>query len=72
MCSTYIPARAIASQALSIFGDQRDLVQVGSTGFAILSASSVQETLDFALASHIATLRARVPVAFFWRLPSHT
>jgi homodimeric pyruvate:ferredoxin (flavodoxin) oxidoreductase len=61
-CVFHIPARAIASQALSIFGDQNDVMQVRSTGFAILFANSVQETLDFALASHIATLRARVPI----------
>jgi len=60
-CVFHIPARAIASQALSIFGDQNDIMQVRSTGFAILFANSVQESLDFALASHIATLRARVP-----------
>eukprot|EP00928_Gymnodinium_smaydae_P053914 TRINITY_DN3779_c0_g1_i7.p1 TRINITY_DN3779_c0_g1~~TRINITY_DN3779_c0_g1_i7.p1 ORF type:complete len:1846 (-),score=416.50 TRINITY_DN3779_c0_g1_i7:209-5746(-) len=60
-CVFHIPARAVASQALSIFGDQNDIMQVRSTGFAILFANTVQETLDFALASHIATLRARVP-----------
>merc|ERR1719424_1474025 len=61
-CVFHIPARAIASQALSIFGDQNDVMQVRSTGFAILFANSVQETLDFALVAHIATLRARVPI----------
>ena len=55
----HVPARAIAGQALSIFGDQNDLCQIRSTGFSILFASNVQETLDFALASHIATLRCR-------------
>jgi len=60
-CVFHIPARAIASQALSIFGDQNDIMQVRSTGFAILFANTVQETLDFALAAHIATLRSRVP-----------
>merc|ERR1740117_1360648 len=60
-CVFHVPARAIAGQALSIFGDQNDIQMVRSTGFAILFASTVQETLDFALASHIATLRSRVP-----------
>jgi pyruvate-ferredoxin/flavodoxin oxidoreductase len=60
-CVFHIPARAIASQALSIFGDQNDICQVRSTGFAILFGNSVQESLDFALACHIATLRSRVP-----------
>jgi len=60
-CVFHVPARAVAGQALSIFGDQNDIQAVRSTGFAILFASNVQETLDFALAAHIATLRSRVP-----------
>jgi homodimeric pyruvate:ferredoxin (flavodoxin) oxidoreductase len=60
-CVFHVPARAIAGQALSIFGDQNDLCQIRSTGFSILFASNVQETLDFALAAHIATLRCRIP-----------
>jgi pyruvate-ferredoxin/flavodoxin oxidoreductase len=60
-CVFHVPARAVAGQALSIFGDQNDLCQVRSTGFSILFGSTVQETLDFALAAHIATLRSRVP-----------
>lgn len=57
----HIPSRAIAGQALSIFGDQNDIMQVRSTGFAFLFANTVQETLDFALVAHIATLKSRVP-----------
>ncbi|CAJ1388754.1 unnamed protein product, partial [Effrenium voratum] len=60
-CVMHVAARAVAGQALSIFGDQNDIQAVRSTGFAILFGSSVQQSLDFALASHIATLRSRVP-----------
>jgi pyruvate-ferredoxin/flavodoxin oxidoreductase len=60
-CVFHIPARAVASQALSIFGDQNDVMQTRAAGFALLFASTVQETLDFGLAAHIATLRCRIP-----------
>eukprot|EP00930_Biecheleria_cincta_P033054 TRINITY_DN228_c0_g1_i1.p1 TRINITY_DN228_c0_g1~~TRINITY_DN228_c0_g1_i1.p1 ORF type:complete len:1881 (-),score=444.47 TRINITY_DN228_c0_g1_i1:541-5724(-) len=60
-CVMHVPARAVAGQALSIFGDQNDIQAVRSTGFAILFGSTVQEALDLALASHIATLRSRIP-----------
>ncbi|CAE8684018.1 unnamed protein product [Polarella glacialis] len=60
-CVMHIAARAVAGQALSIFGDQNDIQAVRSTGFAILFGATVQEALDFALVSHIATLRSRVP-----------
>jgi len=60
-CVMHVAARAVAGQALSIFGDQNDIQAVRSTGFAILFGSSVQQAVDFALASHIATLRSRVP-----------
>ncbi|CAE7630777.1 PFOR [Symbiodinium pilosum] len=60
-CVMHVAARAVAGQALSIFGDQNDIQAVRSTGFAILFGSTVQQALDFALVSHIATLRSRVP-----------
>lgn len=60
-CVIHVAARAVAGQALSIFGDQGDIQAVRSTGFAILFGSTVQEALDFALVAHIATLRSRVP-----------
>eukprot|EP00933_Yihiella_yeosuensis_P006407 TRINITY_DN1110_c0_g2_i4.p1 TRINITY_DN1110_c0_g2~~TRINITY_DN1110_c0_g2_i4.p1 ORF type:complete len:1858 (-),score=525.91 TRINITY_DN1110_c0_g2_i4:496-6069(-) len=60
-CVMHVAARAVAGQALSIFGDQNDIQAVRSTGFAILFGSNVQQALDFALAAHIATLRSRVP-----------
>src|SRR5438105_806705 len=57
----HIAARAIATHALSIFGDHSDVMATRSCGWAMLFANSVQEVMDFALVSQAATLRSRVP-----------
>ncbi|HYD32647.1 MAG TPA: pyruvate:ferredoxin (flavodoxin) oxidoreductase, partial [Azospirillaceae bacterium] len=62
----HVAARTLASHALSIFGDHQDVMACRQTGFAMLSASSVQEAHDFALISHAATLKARVPFLHFF------
>lgn len=62
----HVSARAIACQGLSIFGDHGDVMAVRQTGFALLSSTSVQEAMDFALIAHSATLEARVPFVHFF------
>jgi pyruvate-ferredoxin/flavodoxin oxidoreductase len=62
----HVAARALATHALSIFGDHSDVMAARGTGWAMLCASSVQEAHDFALVSHAATLRTRVPVLHFF------
>jgi pyruvate-ferredoxin/flavodoxin oxidoreductase len=57
----HIAARAIATQALSIFGDHSDVMAARATGWAMLFSASVQEAMDMAAISHAATLEARVP-----------
>ena len=57
----HIAARAIATHALSIFGDHSDVMATRSCGWAMLFANSVQEVMDFALLSQAGTLRSRVP-----------
>jgi pyruvate-ferredoxin/flavodoxin oxidoreductase len=57
----HITARAVATQALSIFGDHSDVMATRATGWAMLFANSVQETMDFALIAQASTLEARVP-----------
>src|SRR5438874_2822974 len=57
----HIAARAIATHALSIFGDHSDVMATRSCGWAMLFANSVQEVMDFALIAQAATLRSRVP-----------
>jgi pyruvate-ferredoxin/flavodoxin oxidoreductase len=62
----HVAARTIATHALSIFGDHSDVMSARMTGWAMLCASSVQESQDLALVSHAATLRARVPFVHFF------
>src|SRR5947209_5419912 len=62
----HVAARAIATQALSIFGEHSDVMAARGTGWAMLSAASVQEAQDLAIIAHAATLRARVPFMHFF------
>ncbi len=62
----HVAARTIATHALSIFGDHSDVMGCRMTGWAMLCATSVQEAHDFALVSHAATLRSRVPFLHFF------
>ncbi|MBQ7884877.1 MAG: pyruvate:ferredoxin (flavodoxin) oxidoreductase [Clostridia bacterium] len=62
----HVSARALATHALSIFGDHSDVMSTRSTGFALLCSANVQECQDMALASHIATLETSVPFVHFF------
>ncbi len=62
----HVAARALASHALSIFGDHSDVMACRATGCAMLSANSVQEAQDFALIAQAATLTGRIPVIHFF------
>ena len=62
----HVAARAVATQALSIFGDHSDVMSVRQTGFAMLASSSVQEAHDLAAIAHAATLATRVPFVHFF------
>ncbi|MCW3090081.1 MAG: pyruvate-ferredoxin/flavodoxin oxidoreductase [Ferruginibacter sp.] len=57
----HIAARALATHALSIFGDHSDVMAVRSTGFAMLFGDNVQEAHDMAMISTAATLRSSIP-----------
>ncbi|MEG2413073.1 MAG: pyruvate:ferredoxin (flavodoxin) oxidoreductase [Clostridia bacterium] len=65
-CVFHVSARALAYHALNIFGDHSDVMAVRQTGFAMLCSCSVQEVMDLALATHFATLKARVPFVHFF------
>ena len=65
-CVFHVTGRAIAGQALSIFGDHQDVMAARATGFAFLSSNSVQEVMDMALVAHLSTLRASVPFLHFF------
>lgn len=62
----HVSARALATHALSIFGDHSDVMACRQTGFAMLASNSVQEAMDLALIAHAATLKCRVPFMHFF------
>jgi len=62
----HVAARAVATHALSIFGDHSDVMAARTTGFAMLSSSSVQEAQDLAVVAHLASLQTRVPFIHFF------
>lgn len=62
----HVSARALASHALSIFGDHSDVMSCRQTGFALLCASSVQEVADLAAVAHLAAIKGRVPFLHFF------
>jgi pyruvate-ferredoxin/flavodoxin oxidoreductase len=61
-----VAARSLAAQGLSIFGDHQDVMAARTTGFAMLSAASVQEAHDMALITQATTLKARIPFLHFF------
>ncbi|MGB5688206.1 MAG: pyruvate:ferredoxin (flavodoxin) oxidoreductase [Woeseiaceae bacterium] len=62
----HVASRALAAQALSIFGDHQDVMAARTTGFGLIASSSVQVAQDLALVSHAATLESRVPFIHFF------
>jgi pyruvate-ferredoxin/flavodoxin oxidoreductase len=62
----HVAARTLATHALSIFGDQSDVMAVRQTGWAMLASSDVQAAQDLAAVSHAATLECRVPFLHFF------
>ena len=65
-CVFHVSARAVATHALSIFGDHSDVMSTRSTGFNMVCSSSVQECYDMALFSHILTLKTSLPILHFF------
>ncbi len=62
----HVSARAIAAQALSIFGDHQDVMATRQTGFALLASNSVQQAMDLAPVAHISAIKGRVPFLHFF------
>ena len=65
-CVIHVSARAVASHALSIFGDHSDVMACRQTGFAMLCSSSVQEVMDLGAVAHLSTIKGRVPFLHFF------
>ncbi len=62
----HVSARALASHALSIFGDHQDVMATRQTGFSMLASGSVQEAMDLAAVAHLSTIKSRVPFTHFF------
>ena len=65
-CVINVSARALATHALSIFGDHSDVMACRQTGFAMLCSNSVQEAHDFATIAMMTTLNTSVPFLHFF------
>ncbi|MFA7494137.1 MAG: pyruvate:ferredoxin (flavodoxin) oxidoreductase [Proteiniphilum sp.] len=62
----HVSARALASHALSIFGDHQDAMAARPTGFALFATGSVQEVMDLAAVAHLAAIESRIPFLHFF------
>jgi pyruvate-ferredoxin/flavodoxin oxidoreductase len=62
----HVSARSLAAQSLSIFGDHSDVMSARNTGYALVAASNLQEIMDLAIVSHLATLKSKVPFLNFF------
>ncbi|XEQ94470.1 Pyruvate:ferredoxin oxidoreductase [Sporomusa carbonis] len=62
----HVSARALAANALSIFGDHQDVMATRQTGFALLASSSVQEAMDLGAVAHLSAIKGRIPFLHFF------
>ncbi|WP_197068239.1 pyruvate:ferredoxin (flavodoxin) oxidoreductase [Candidatus Soleaferrea massiliensis] len=65
-CVIHVSARAVASHALSIFGDHSDIYACRQTGFAMLASQNPQEVMDLGAVAHLSTIKSRVPFLHFF------
>ena len=62
----HVSARAIATHALSIFGDHQDVMACRQTGAILLASSNAQQVMDLATIAHLCAIQARLPVVHFF------
>lgn len=62
----HVSARAIATHALSIFGDHQDVMACRQTGVAMLASANVQEVMDLGCIAHLAAIKSRIPFIHFF------
>ncbi len=65
-CVFNVSARALASHALSIFGDHQDVMACRQTGFAMLASTNPQEAMDLGAIAHLTTIKGKVPFLHFF------
>jgi len=62
----HVSARALATHALSIFGDQSDIYACRQTGFSMLCSNSPQEAMDLGAVAHLSAIKASMPFIHFF------
>ncbi|MEO1768227.1 pyruvate:ferredoxin (flavodoxin) oxidoreductase [Candidatus Enterococcus ferrettii] len=62
----HVAARAVSTNALSIFGDHSDVMAARQTGFCMLAEGSVQEVMDLSAVAHLASLEGKLPFMNFF------
>ena len=62
----HVAARAVSTHALSIFGDHSDVMAARATGVGMIAANSPQEVMDLAAVSHLASIKASLPIVHFF------
>ena len=62
----HVSARALASNALSIYGDHQDVMNCRATGFTMLCGSTVQQAFHMAAIAHLSAIKSHIPVLHFF------
>ena len=62
----HVSARALASNALSIYGDHQDVMNCRATGFIMIAGSSVQQAYHMSTISHLTAIKSHLPVLHFF------
>ena len=62
----HVSARALATHALSIFGDHSDVYACRQTGYALLCSTNPQEVMDLGAVAHLSTIKGKVPFLHFF------
>ena len=62
----HVSSRALASNALSIYGDHQDVMSCRATGYIMLAGSSVQQAYHMSTISHLTAIKAHLPVLHFF------
>ncbi len=62
----HVSARALATHALSIFGDHSDVYACRQTGYAMLCSTNPQEVMDLGAVAHLSTIKGKVPFLHFF------
>ena len=65
-CVLHVSARALATHALSIFGDHSDVMACRGTGFAMLASNNPQEVMDLAAVAHLAAIEGSASFLHFF------